>query len=121
MFNKEWKPNKKGTANATHDRVDAVGQRNTCTRNNRDREHQCLVWHHEELAALKLRMPHTHKCALIAQRLRHETETMTKKFAHAPSAELMHAMYVYERKGKTMVEFHVDSLEVGERQRLCPD
>jgi hypothetical protein len=46
---------------------------------------------------------------------------MTKKFAHAPSAELMHAMCACERKGKTMVEFHVDLLEVGERQRLCPD
>jgi hypothetical protein len=116
----EWKPNKKGTANATHDRHDAVGQRNEYVFNNRDRELQNLVWHKIEMTELRCMHPHLHDVAIISKGVAAETLLVAKRKGHKPSNELLHNMHCYKDGEKEMVEFHVDFLEVGERFKLYP-
>jgi hypothetical protein len=116
----EWKPNEKGTANATHDRDDAVGQRNGYIFDNRDRELQNLVWHHESLHSLKMRMPHLHDLAVTSQGADDGTGKLAKKSGDAPSNELLHNVHCCLEGEKKMVELHVDLLTVKERMRLHP-
>jgi hypothetical protein len=116
----EWKANKKGTANATHDRDDAVTQRNGYTFANRERELQNLVWHHAALDDLKVQHPHLYDLARIAIAVDAETEELEKKLGDPSSNELLHNVHCYMQGGKQMVELHVDVLPVTERMRLYP-
>ena len=122
LFNKELKPNKKGTANAVHDREDAVAQREVYIHANKAREYNNLVWHHEELTAMEKHRPHLHSMALLSK----DAECALRHVKLMPAAtvnqcvELLHNIHCYELEGKQMVEYHVDFLEVGERQRLHP-
>jgi hypothetical protein len=72
FFNKEWKPNKKGTANARHDQADAVAQREVYIFANKWREYNNLVWHHVPLTSLKKSAPHLHDLALLAKQTLHD-------------------------------------------------
>jgi hypothetical protein len=72
FFNEEWKPNKKGTANARHDQVGAVAQREVYTFPNKRREHNNLVWHHAPLTSLRINAPHLHDLSLLAKQTLHD-------------------------------------------------
>ena len=147
IFDMHWRRNKKGTANQIHERDDAVQQRHKYIYDNKDREHQQLVWHHVPLAELARSSSPLYKLALMSQRVDAETDLIDKKYGDRVQAELMHNVHVYTRTGvagkergstvvcidgdleemvqveitdQRMVEFHVDFLRVEERLRLYP-
>jgi hypothetical protein len=145
VFGHYWKRNKKGIANQVHERTDAVQQRIKYIYDNKWRQYQNLVWHHERLDRLQCMMPHMYDLALISKRVDLETNLIEKKLADNVQAELLHNVHVYLRHvprpcgtrrffpagqleeivevkvvDEEWVEMHVDFLDVRDRQDLYP-
>jgi hypothetical protein len=98
-----------------------VGQRNGHIFDDRDRELQNLVWHHESLDSLKTtRVPHLHDLAVISQGVGDDTSKLAKKSGDAPINELLHNVHCCLEGGKKIFELHVGLLTVKGRMQLHP-
>ncbi len=76
VFDYHWRTNKKGMANQTHEREDAVQQRMKYVFDNKQRQLQNMVWHHAHLESLKTQMPHIYDLARVSKRVDLETNLL---------------------------------------------